>query len=110
MGMSPKDACLDVLKRVARTTTTMRSGSTSSTSTSMRFARMASLQAPRSWNAVRRQRAWVSRQFVVADAGKARLETASICWSGNRLDELELDAFELGLGSIAAIYGDPEEE
>jgi len=73
-GMSPKDACLDVLKRVVRNYNNDTKRLDKFDLNFYALRKDGEFAGASLWNAVRRQRAWVSRQFVVADSGKARLE------------------------------------
>jgi N4-(beta-N-acetylglucosaminyl)-L-asparaginase len=73
-GMSPRDACLDALKRVARNYDNDR-GRLGQFDLNFYALRKDGAYAGASlWNGVRRRGAFVSRQFAVADGGKARLE------------------------------------
>jgi N4-(beta-N-acetylglucosaminyl)-L-asparaginase len=73
-GMEPKDACLDALKRIARNFNNDQS-KLQQFDINFYALRKDGVHAGASlWSGVNRQGAFVSRQYAVADAGKARLE------------------------------------
>lgn len=73
-GMSPKEACLDALKRVARNYDNDRERLEKFELNFYALRKDGAFAGASLWNAVKRQGAFVSRQFAVADGGKARLE------------------------------------
>jgi N4-(beta-N-acetylglucosaminyl)-L-asparaginase len=73
-GMFPKDACLDALKRVARNYGNDRARLAKFDLNFYALRTDGQYAGASLWNAVQRRGAWVSRQFAVANGGKARLE------------------------------------
>jgi N4-(beta-N-acetylglucosaminyl)-L-asparaginase len=73
-GMSPKDACLDALKRIARNYNDDRTRLDQFDINFYALRKDGAFAGASLWNGVRRRGAFVSRQFAVADNGKARLE------------------------------------
>jgi N4-(beta-N-acetylglucosaminyl)-L-asparaginase len=73
-GMSPKEACLDALKRVARNYANDRKRLDRFDLNFYALRKDGDYAAASLWNAVKSRGAWVSRNFSVADGGKARME------------------------------------
>lgn len=73
-GMSPKDACLDALKRISRNYDNDRARLEQFDINFYALRKDGAFAGASLWNGVRRRGAFVSRQFAVADGGKARLE------------------------------------
>jgi N4-(beta-N-acetylglucosaminyl)-L-asparaginase len=73
-GMDPKQACLDALKRVARNYDNDRTRLEKFDINFYALRKDGAYAGAALWNAVRSRGAWVSRRYVVADGGKARLE------------------------------------
>jgi N4-(beta-N-acetylglucosaminyl)-L-asparaginase len=73
-GATPKDACLDVLKRVARNYGNDLKRLEKFDLNFYALRKDGEFAGASLWNAVRRRDAWVSRQFAVTTGGKARLE------------------------------------
>jgi N4-(beta-N-acetylglucosaminyl)-L-asparaginase len=73
-GMTPKNACLDALKRISRNFGNDRSRLEKFDINFYALNKDGEFAGTSMWNAVRRQGSWVSRQFAVADGGKARLQ------------------------------------
>jgi N4-(beta-N-acetylglucosaminyl)-L-asparaginase len=73
-GMSPKDACLDCLKRIARNYNNDRAKLEKFDINFYALRKDGAFAGASLWNGVRRRGAFVSRQFAVADGGSARLE------------------------------------
>jgi N4-(beta-N-acetylglucosaminyl)-L-asparaginase len=73
-GMTPKDACLDVMKRIVRNFNRDRARLEKFDINFYALRKDGAFAAASLWNATRSQGAWVSRQFAIADGGKARLE------------------------------------
>ena len=73
-GMSPKDACLDALKRIARNYNSDRAKLEKFDINFYALRKDGVYAGAALWNAVRSKGAWVSRRFAVANGGPARLE------------------------------------
>jgi N4-(beta-N-acetylglucosaminyl)-L-asparaginase len=73
-GMSPKDACLDALKRIARNFGEDRERLAKFDINFYALRKDGAYAGASLWSSVRRRGAWVSRQFAVADGAKAKLE------------------------------------
>jgi len=73
-GMTPKEACLDVLKRIARNYNNDLKRLEKFDINFYALRKDGQFAGSSLWNAVRSRGAWVSRQFAVNDGGKARLE------------------------------------
>jgi N4-(beta-N-acetylglucosaminyl)-L-asparaginase len=73
-GASPKDACLDVLKRIARNYNNDQKRLDRFDINFYALRKDGEFAGASLWNGVRRRDAWVSRQFAVTTGGKARLE------------------------------------
>jgi N4-(beta-N-acetylglucosaminyl)-L-asparaginase len=73
-GMSPKDACLDALKRIARNYDNDRARLEKFDINFYALRKDGAYAGASLWNGVQRRGAFVSRQFAVADSGKARLD------------------------------------
>lgn len=72
-GMSPKEACLDCLKRIARNFDNNRAKLEKFDINFYALRKDGEFAGAALWDKVRQRGAWVSRQFAVADGGKARL-------------------------------------
>ena len=72
-GMTPKDACLDALKRIARNYGDDRARLEKFDINFYALRKDGMYAGAALWNAVQSRGAWVSRKFAVADGGKARL-------------------------------------
>ncbi|MFB3827435.1 MAG: N(4)-(beta-N-acetylglucosaminyl)-L-asparaginase [Bryobacteraceae bacterium] len=73
-GMSPADACLDVLKRIARNFDNDRAILEKFDINFYALRRDGAYAGASLWNGVMRRGAFVSRQFAVNDGGASRLE------------------------------------
>lgn len=73
-GMSPKDACLDALKRIARNYDNDRARLEKFDINFYALHKDGRYAGTSLWSGVRRRGAFVSRQFAVANGGKAKLE------------------------------------
>lgn len=73
-GMTPKEACLDVLKRIARNYNNDQKRLERFDINFYALRKDGQFSGASLWSGVRRRDSWVSRQFAVADSGKARLE------------------------------------
>jgi N4-(beta-N-acetylglucosaminyl)-L-asparaginase len=73
-GMSPKDACLDALKRIARNFNNDTKKLEQFDINFYALRKDGAYAGASLWSGVRRRGAWVSRQFAVADGGDAKLE------------------------------------
>ena len=73
-GMTPREACLDVLKRIARNYNNDLKRLEKFDINFYALRKDGQFAGSSLWNAVRSRGAWVSRQFAVTDGGKARLE------------------------------------
>jgi N4-(beta-N-acetylglucosaminyl)-L-asparaginase len=73
-GMSPKDACLDVLKRIARNYNNDPKRLEQFDINFYALRKDGQFAGSSLWSAVRSRGAWVSRQFAITEGGKARLE------------------------------------
>jgi N4-(beta-N-acetylglucosaminyl)-L-asparaginase len=76
-GMSPKDACLDALKRIARNYNNDRAKLAKFDINFYALLKDGTFAGASLWSAVQRRGALVSRQFAVADAAGARLENCA---------------------------------
>ena len=72
-GMSPKDACLDALKRIARNYQNDEARLAKFDINFYALRRDGAYAGASLWSRVRRSGSWVSRQFAVADGSPARL-------------------------------------
>ncbi|MBC8165968.1 MAG: N(4)-(beta-N-acetylglucosaminyl)-L-asparaginase [Bryobacteraceae bacterium] len=73
-GMSPKDACLDALKRVARNYNNDEKKLAQFDINFYALRKDGEFAGASLWNGVRRRGAFVSRRFAVANGGKAKLQ------------------------------------
>jgi N4-(beta-N-acetylglucosaminyl)-L-asparaginase len=73
-GMSPRDACLDALKRIARNYEKDRARLEKFDINFYALRKDGTYAGAALWNGVRSRGALVSRKYAVADGGKARLE------------------------------------
>ena len=73
-GMSPKEACLDVLKRVARNFDNDRARLDKFDLNFYALRKDGEYAGASLWNGVIRRGAFVSRQFAVNDGARSRLE------------------------------------
>ncbi len=73
-GMSPRDACMDALKRVARNFNNDRMRLEKFDLNFYALRKDGQYAGASLWNAVRHRGAWVSRKFAVNDGGQSRLE------------------------------------
>lgn len=72
-GMSPAEACTDALKRIARNFDHDRARLSKFDINFYALRKDGQYAGASLWNAVTRRGAWVSRQFAVADGGRAQL-------------------------------------
>lgn len=72
-GMSPKDACLDALKRIVRNYGDDRARLAKFDINFYALRKDGVYAGASLWSGVQQRGAWVSRKFAVADGGKARL-------------------------------------
>jgi N4-(beta-N-acetylglucosaminyl)-L-asparaginase len=73
-GMTPKEACLDALQRIVRNFNNDKSRLEKFDINFYALRKDGVFAGASLWSAVQSKGAWVSRQFTVADNGKARLE------------------------------------
>jgi N4-(beta-N-acetylglucosaminyl)-L-asparaginase len=73
-GATPKDACLDVLKRIARNYNNDRKLLEKFDINFYALRKDGEFAGASLWNAVKSRDAWVSRQFAVTTGGKSKLE------------------------------------
>lgn len=73
-GMTPKEACLDALKRIARNYGNDAKRLDRFDINFYAIRKDGQFAGASLWNAVRRRDSWVSRQFSVAAGGKAQLQ------------------------------------